>query len=392
MAFHPKRPFRRVAAETCTFLLHDLAHPEGAFFSSQDADSEGEEGRSYVWSWVELVGLVGEDAARAFGASEQGNWEGTNVLTRMGGWNPEDEPDLEAARIALLEARAARVQPAIDDKVLAGWNGLAIGALATCGWALDDPTLVEAASRAAAFVRTHLVDDDGRLHRSWRGGVLGPLAVAEDHGLLADGLLTLYGATGDVRWFRWARELCEALLERFEDPEHGGFFTTARDAEALVVRPKDLQDNAIPSGNSAAAEALLRLASLTGDVRYERAATGALALLSTIAHEAPGGFGTALGALARIHAPRVEVAVIGDVGDGGNPRARALLAEVLGRRHLPFAVVASARASEVAGLEAELPLFAGRGDDAAPIAYVCERFACRMPVTTPEALAAQLEG
>jgi uncharacterized protein YyaL (SSP411 family) len=365
--------FRRVADATAGYLLREMQHPEGGFFSSQDADTEGVEGRTFVWSWTELVGLVGEDLARALGATPEGNWDGTNVLFRAGPEVPEE------ALETLFEARLGRVAPATDDKILAGWNGLAIAALAEAGLAFGDDNYVEAASRCAAFVWSHLVDGDGRLHRSWRGGVLGPVAVSEDHGLLADGFLSLFAATGEARWFRAARELCEALLERFEDPEHGGFFTTASDAPALVVRPKDLQDNAIPSGNSAAAEVLLRLAALTGDVRYERAAVGALSLLRDVMGAAPTGFGTALAALARFLAPPREIAVVGDVDD---PRTRALLGEVLGARFVPFAVVALASPADARALAGEVPLFEGRDGVAEPTAYVC-----RMPVTTPAALA-----
>ncbi|MFM7718500.1 MAG: thioredoxin domain-containing protein [Actinomycetota bacterium] len=375
--------FRRVAQDVCGYLLDDLRHPEGGFLASQDADSDGEEGRFFAWTWDEIVGAVGAEAARAFGASPAGNWEGRNVLTLA-----DPDADLDDARAVLRELREGRPHPATDDKVLAGWNGLAIAALAEAGWALGDPSLVAASARAADFVLAHLVDDRGRLHRSWRGGRLGPAAVAEDHALLADGLLSLFAATGEPRYVRAARGLAEDLLARFEDPEHGGFFATAADAEPLVVRPKDLQDNALPSGNSAAAEALLRLAALTGDVRLARAATGALALLRDVAAAAPTGFGAALGALARLHAAPREVAIVGDPDD---PRTRALVDEVLGRRFLPFAVTALAAPTDADALAGELALLADRSGVTEPTAFVCERFACRLPVTTPEDLAAQLD-
>jgi hypothetical protein len=390
-------PYRRVATETCEYLLRELRHPEGAFFSSQDADSEGVEGRFFVWSWDELVGIAGEAVATAFGATPSGNWEGANVL-----WRPmalaavadelELDPwelarDLETARAELFEVRRGRVHPATDDKILAAWNGMAIAAFAEAGRAFDEPSYVEAAVRAAEFVLAHLRDDRGRLLRSWRDGRSGRPAFADDHALLADGCLALYETTFELRWFEQARALVDDLLRLFADEERGGFYQTGSDAEALVIRPKDLQDNAMPSGNSAAADVLQRMAHLTGEPAYERAGVDALRLVRDLAAGAPSGFGHALCALDLYLSTAKEVAIVGEPGD---PATRALAAEVTRKRYLPNYVLAvaapgDARSAEAVGLLRDRAPLDGR-----PTAYVCERFVCKLPVTEPEALAEQL--
>ncbi|MGH2635280.1 MAG: thioredoxin domain-containing protein, partial [Actinomycetota bacterium] len=391
--------YRRVAAETCDYLLREMRHADGAFFSSQDADSEGVEGRFFVWSWDELAGIAGEAVATAFGATREGNWEGTNVL-----WSPAPlaavadeleidaealERDVAAARVALLEVRERRVHPATDDKVLAAWNGMAVSALSEAGRALGRPDYVEAAVRAADFVLSQLRRDDGRLLRSWRDGRGGQPAYADDHALLAEACLNLYETTHELRWFVQARALADELLLRFHDPERGGFFQTGSDAEALVLRPKDLYDNAVPSGNSAAADVLLRLAHLTGEPDYERAGASALRLVRDAMAGAPSGFGHALCALDLYLGPVREVAI---VGDPASEATRALADEVAARRFVPNHVLAVAAPDDEASREAvalllERPQLEGR-----PTAYVCERFTCKLPVTDPEALAAQLTG
>jgi len=391
--------YRRVATETCEYLLRELEHPEGAFYSSQDADSEGVEGRFFAWSWDELVGITGEAVATAFGATPSGNWEGTNVL-----WRPlplqavademelderELERDLETARAELFEIRQGRVHPATDDKILAAWNAMAVAALAEAGRVLGEPAYVEAAVRAADFVLTHLRDDGGRLLRSWRNGRGGRPGFADDHALMADSCLVLYETTFELRWFEEARALCDELLRLFLDPERGGFFQTGSDAEALVVRPKELQDNAVPSGNSAAADVLQRLAHLTGEPRYEHAGVEAIRLVLDAMAGAPSGFGHALGALDLCLAPVKEVAIVGDPEDEAT---RALVAEVTTERYLPNHVLAVAapedhRSREAVALLQDRPALDGR-----PTAYVCERFVCKLPVTESTELTKQLTG
>ena len=385
--------YRTVATRTCEYLLREMRHPAGGFFSSQDADTEGVEGRSFVWSWDELVRAVGEPVAAAFGATPSGNWEGTNVL-----WMPhaltgvadeyglrasELEQAVEAARASLFRIREERPRPATDDKVIAGWNGLVVSALAEAGRALGEPRLVEAAIAAAGFVLSELRDASGRLLRSWRDGTAGGLGYADDHALMADACLALYETTSELRWFEEARQLVDDLLRLFHDEERGGFFQTGADAQALVVRPKDLSDNALPSGNSAAADVLLRLTHLTGEPAYERAGLSALGLVRELMGQAPAGFGHALSALDLAIGPVREVAIVGWPSD---PGTGALADEVLVRRFLPNHVLAVAGPDDPA--LRSVPLLEGRtAVDGRATAYVCERFTCRLPVTDPAALA-----
>jgi hypothetical protein len=391
--------YRRVATETCEYLLREMRHPDGGFLSSQDADSEGVEGKSFVWSYDELVSVAGEDVAMVFGSAPRGNWEGTNVLWRphpveavaeeLGSDREELAHRVEAARRKLFDIRESRVRPATDDKVLAAWNGLAVSALAEAGRALGEPHYVEAAVGAADFVLTRLRDGSGRLLRSWREGKPGRSGYADDHALMADACLTLYETTFDVRWFDEARALADELLRLFWDPERGGFFQTGSDAERLVVRPKELFDNAVPSGNSAAADVLQRMALMTGEQEYEGAGLSALRLVREQMAEAPHGFGQALSALDLYVSPVPEVAVIGDLqGDD----TRALVAEVTTKRFLPNHVLAVAAPDDARSRE-KVPLLRDRvADDGRAIAYVCERFVCRLPVSQPEELAKELTG
>jgi uncharacterized protein YyaL (SSP411 family) len=373
--------YRRVAEETAGYLLGEMRHPDGGFFSAQDADSEGEEGRFYVWPWGELVALVGEDIARWLGASPEGNWEGSNVLRRS---SPEEPAGWPEVRRKLLNRRAGRVPPATDDKVLAGWNGLAVSALAVTGRTLGRSDHVDAAVAAADFVLSALRREDGRLLRSWREGRTSGPAYADDYALVAGACLDLYESTFDERWFVEARRLGDDLVRLFHDEERGGFFQTGSDAERLVVRPKELFDNAVPSGNSAGAEALLRLALLTGEAPYETAGVSALRSVRDLVPRAPTAFGTALGALDLYLGPSREVAIAGDLEDG---RTEALVDEVRAR-YRPNVVLAAGPGDGTA-----VPLLEGRAPvDGQPAAYVCQRFICRRPVSEPSALASQLDG
>jgi uncharacterized protein YyaL (SSP411 family) len=376
--------YRDVATRTLEYLLREMQHAEGGFFSSQDADSEGLEGKFFAWTWDELVAVAGDPAARAFGALPDGNWEGTNVLWRPG---PLDA-DIEDALPALFEVREARVRPGTDDKIIAAWNALAIRAFAEAGRAFDEPAYVDAAVRCAAFVWHHLRDERGRLLRTWRNGVAGGPAFADDHALLAGALLALYETTSDLTWFRAARDLCNALVRLFADDERGGFFQTGSDADPLVVRPKDLYDNAVPSGNSAAAETLQRLALFTGEVEYERAGVSALRVVRDAMATAPSGFGQALCALDLYLGPSYEVAIIGERDDA---RTRSLVDEVVRTRFLPNVILAIAAPGS---LERETPvgLLAGRSTlRGAPAAYVCRRFVCQRPVGGAAELARLLD-
>ena len=294
---------------------------------------------------------------------------------------------VEDARTALFEAREGRVHPGTDDKVLTAWNAMAIRALAEAGRAFDEPSYVEAATRCATFVLTHLRDEGGRLLRSWRNGVAGGPAFCEDHAQFASACLTLYETTLDLAWFTAARETADAMLRLFADTERGGFFVTGSDADALVVRPKDLQDNAVPSGNSVAAEVLVRLSHLTGEATYEEAGASALRLVRDVMGRVPTGFGHALCALDLVLGPVREVAIVGPIE---GPATRALTREVTVRRYLPNAVLAVA-ATDDAAAHAAITLLQGRtAVGGVPTAYVCERFTCRLPVTHPHQLASQL--
>jgi uncharacterized protein YyaL (SSP411 family) len=386
-----------VARETLDFVAHELRHPPGgAFAASLDADTEGEEGVTYVWNERDVRDILGEPEARLFAAAydvtEAGNWEGRTILRRVRDdtslavefERPRDEiaEALTRARVRLLRQRDERPQPARDDKVLTGWNGLAIAAFADAGEALDEAPFVEIAAEAADFVLSHLRTDDGRLRRSWKDGHARHAGVLEDHAHLADGLLALYEATFDERWFVAARELADLILERFPAPD-GGFFDTADDAEELVARPRSLQDNALPSGGAMATLVLLRLAALTGEAHYRDAAERALAPMAAVASQHPSGFAQWLLALQLADAPIVEVAIVGD------PRAsdsRSLLAEAR-RAYRPGQVLALSPSTEASAI----PLLRGRTRiDGAATAYVCHGFACQQPVTEPDALAAQL--
>ena len=391
--------YRRVVVETLDYLLREMRGPEGAFYSSQDADTEGVEGKFYVWSYDDLVREPGEHGsliAARYGASPEGNWDGTNVL-----WTPRsleevageagvgvDDLDraVSAARGRLREAREKRVAPSIDDKVLTAWNALTITAMAEAGRVLDEARFVEAAVGAAEFLVSSLRRTDGRLLRSWRAGRTSGPAYADDYAMLAGACLSLYETTFDHRWAAEARALGDDLLRLFHDPDGGGFFQTGSDAEALVVRPKEVFDNAVPSGNSAAAEFLQRLTLLTGENEYETAAISGLRIVREHMGNAPSGFGTALSALDLYLSDAKEVAIVGATEA---PETRDLVLEVW-RRFLPNSVLAVGDPNDRDAARI-VPLLANRKPlNGKPAAYVCERFVCQQPVTGAEALAAQL--
>jgi len=376
--------YRRVATETLDFLLREMRHAEGGFSSSQDADAEGVEGKFSTWSWDDLVALVGEEAATAFGATREGNWDGTNVLWLPGGEEPANL-DLEEARLVLFEARERRIRPATDDKILTAWNAMAVQAFAEAGRAFDEPRFIESSETCLRFLLANLRRHDGRLLRSWRAGVPGRPGFCDDHALLASACLTLYSTTGEIGWFREAVALGHALVGLFHDADRGGFFQTGTDDSALVLRPKELYDNAVPSGNSAAADVLQRLALLTGDREWERIGLSGIRLVRDALGRAPTAFGHALTALDLYLGPSREVAIIGSLE---HPGTRALMNEVHRERYLPNVVVAIG--PHESDLEGPALLEDRPQVDGAPTAYVCERFSCRLPVTRPEDLAKQL--
>jgi uncharacterized protein YyaL (SSP411 family) len=345
--------YRRVAEDTCEYLLHDLALPDGGFASSQDADTDGVEGLTYTWTADEGV------PAELLQPFEHGR-----SIVRG-----ELDPEL---RLRLLEERSRRPQPGRDDKAIAAWNGLALAALAETARRLPSNRLLLSAERLGNFLLSGLSSPDGRLFRTWRDGRASIPGYLEDYADVAHGLLELHVATGEVRWLEEANRLARLAVELFADDERGGFFMAAHDAEQLVARKKDLDDNPVPSGNSMLAHVLLRLARIYGDDELERRAAGVLRIVHGALPRAPSAFGWALCAVDLYLSPPRELAIIGRPGD---EIARAALAPFD-----PNAVVAF-------GPSEAVPLLAGKAQVAGkPTLYLCERFACRAPVTDPTAL------
>ncbi|MEA2361925.1 MAG: uncharacterized protein QOD71_1070 [Thermoleophilaceae bacterium] len=365
--------FRRVAEETLDWALREMRAPEGGFFSALDADSEGVEGKFYVWSVDELrAALDGEpDADEAiawFGATDRGNFEGANIPVR----GPGAPERLDDWRRRLYEVRSKRVWPGLDDKRLTSWNALMISALAEAGAVLERPDYLDAASRAAEFVLGSLRDDQGRLLRTWKDGRGRLNAYLEDHAYLLEALITLYESSFDPRWFAEARVVADATIARFGDEQNGGFFETSSDHERLLARRKDLEDHPIPAGNASAAYGLLRLAALSGEHTYEDWAVGVLRLLHELAAQHPQAFGHLLQAL-DFHLSAVKEVAL--VGDDLHPFER-----VVRGAFRPHLVVAGGVADGVPLLQDRTPV------DGRPAAYVCERFACKAPVTEPQEL------
>ncbi len=379
--------YRRVVEETVGYVLRELRHAEGGFLSAEDADSEGVEGKFYVWSEAELRAVAGDDAdevVRYYGVTEGGNFEGENILRVV---DPTEDPPtaVQRARPRLFVHRDGRVRPGLDDKVLLAWNGLFVRALAEAAAALDRADWMDAARDAAQFCLREMRDADGRLLRSWQDGRARHRAYAEDYAALLEALITLAELDGIDDWLPIARSVADAMIETFRDPEGGGLFTTGNDAETLLVRAKDVQDNALPSENSLAASGLLRLATLTGDATYEAPALEILRLVMPTALEYPTGFAHALDAFERAVTPPIEVAVVGPPDD---PRTTALW-RMLVTRLLPDAVVAHGTGQ---GAHVPTPLLDDRPlIGGAPAAYVCERYACQAPVDDADALGAALD-
>jgi uncharacterized protein YyaL (SSP411 family) len=368
--------FERVTRETLDWGLRELRQNEGGFASALDADSEGVEGKFYVWTLDdvrEALGPLADTAIEHFGMTEAGNFEGANIPVRA----TSDPERLAEIKAGLLAVRAKRVWPGLDDKRLTAWNALMISALADAGAVLGEPRYTDAAVAAAEFILRDLRDENGRLLRTYNQGRAHLNAYLEDHAFLLEALLTLYEATFDPRWFGEARALADTIVDRFADPERGGFFSTASDHEELIARRKDIDDTPIPAGSSAAAFGLLRLARLTGESRYEDAALGHIRLLHVIAPQHAAGFGHLLSAIDFLLAEVREVALVGD--------EREPLEQVVRETFRPHIVLAGGAADGV-------PLLEGRSTvDGRAAAYVCERFACRRPVTEPDELRAMLE-
>jgi uncharacterized protein YyaL (SSP411 family) len=382
--------WRRVCTNTLDWALREMRGPEGGFYSALDADSEGEEGTFYLWTPEQIrealseggLGETSEEVIAYYGVTEAGNFEGRNILHVPGGAAAEPPRRLDEARTVLRERRAERVWPSLDDKRLCSWNALMVGALADAGAALGRDDYLDAARRCAEFVWTELRSDDGRLRRTWKDGEARLGAYLEDYSYLVEALLTMYEASFEVRWFDAARETADLMIELFADRERGGFFTTAHDHEPLLTRRKDVDDHPIPSGNSAAAYGLLRLAALTGEHEYERHAVGIFRLLHRATARHPQALAHLLRAMDFHFASVKEVALVGPPGRDGLEELASVVRGSL-RPHLVLA--GGPEGTERPQLMRERTAVAGR-----PAAYVCENFACRRPVTEPDELAAAL--
>ena len=384
---------RRVAEETCAWLVDELSTPGGGLAASLDADSEGEEGKYYVWRPAELDAVLGpqdgEFAAAVFGVTQAGTFErGASVLQRRAEPADADAGRLDRVRQALLAARRRRIPPGRDDKVVAAWNGLAISALAECGLLLGRPGFIDAA-RAAATVLAEVHYGSGRLVRTSRHGSPGDTAgVLEDYACVADGLLTLSGVTGEARWLTLAGQLLDTALEAFGDGQ-GGFYDTAADGEALIFRPADAADNATPSGTFAMSGALLSYAALTGSARHREAAVAALGVLPAIAARYPRAGGAGLAVAEAVLAGPTEIAIIGPDDD---ERTRVLHRTAL-HAAPPGAVLALGDGDGDGDRAPTRPCrcwpAAGRSTAPRPRTSAAS-FTCRAPVTTPEELRAAL--
>ncbi len=386
--------FRQVCEETLDFVVREMTHPEGGFFSSLDADSEGREGKFYVWTLGEIQAALGDpqDVAfltAAYRLTATGNFEGKNILQRAleddqlaekFGLPVGDVPArMRALHARLLAARSQRIRPATDDKCITAWNALMLAAFAEAARCLDRPDYLATAQRNAHFLLGNLVQD-GRLLRSWRDGKARHNAYLEDYAALIIALLSLYQSDPNPRWYTAAANLAEEMIAHFPDSS-GGFFDTRDNHEALLTRPKDLQDNATPSGSALAALALLQIAALTGEGRYRDLAEAAIGPIQPTAGRFPTAFSFWLCALDFAIGPVKEVAILGDQD--------STLAGVLWETYRPRMVTARSQFPPSPGCP---PLLEGRPlINGQPTAYVCQNFVCRLPVNSPADLRAQLE-
>jgi uncharacterized protein YyaL (SSP411 family) len=370
--------YLQVVDETLGYVLSVLRHPDGGFYSAEDADSEGEEGRFYVWTPAQVVAALDGDEDLAgeamawYGVTPAGNFEGSTILNRLAAVGDLARPPrIEEARRRLFAARERRVRPGLDDKVLTEWNALMLSALVEAAAATGRSDWLDAAVASGTFLLRELRGPGGRWHRSWQadGGARHD-GVAADYAAALDAFTRLAEATGEARWLDEARAAADALVELFWDAERGGLFTTSAEAPPLVVRDKDLMDNATPSANSVAAVALLRLGALVGDDGYRERATEILRLVGRLAARHPTAFGRALVAV-DLAAGLDEIVVAGDRPD---------LVGLVQRTYLPRAVLAW-------GERYGSPLWQGRDDGRA---YVCRHYACQLPATDAATLATQL--
>ena len=389
--------FRSVAEGTFDHLLTDMRAPHGGFYSALDADSEGEEGTFYLWTPSQVNELLDADVAavfmRCYDVSEEGNFEKSNILhlphnldvvAKSEGMNPEHLRELlRDAKKTLLKARQLREAPFRDEKILAGWNSLAIRGLAEAAGALDQPRFLEAAVVALDFLLVNMRDGD-RLRRSYKDGSARIDAFLEDYAALGNAILTVYEVTLDPRWLDEVAWATERVIDLFWDDEECVFHDVPEDGEALTIRARDLMDNATPSGNSLAVELLIRSGHLFGDERHRDIAHRVLEREAGFMARYPAAFGHLLGALDRTVADPMEIAIVGSRDDA---RTVALMRVALGP-YLPNRTIAGMAPGE--DVPYDLPVLEGRDRGTEPLAYVCERYACKAPVSDPIALAEQL--
>jgi uncharacterized protein YyaL (SSP411 family) len=393
--------YRRITEETLDYVLREMTGEHGGFFSATDADSEGEEGKFFVWSPEEIEAVLGSEDSILFngffGVSQRGNFEGKNILNisvkaaefavRVGVSLEQLVDVINRGKEALRTEREKREHPLLDDKALASWNGLMLRAFAEAGAALERQDYLDAAAKNAEFLLTAL-HPEGQLLRTYREGQAKLPGFLEDYSFVADGLLSLYEATFERRWLDSAVELADQMIALFWDEGAGAFYDTGKEHEELVVRPRDVFDNAQPCGGSVASDVLLRLSVVTGNEDYASKAAAPLRTLAELMGRAPAGTGRWLAALDFYLSTPKEVAVIG-------PSANAATADLLrtvNGRYLANRVIVGAD-SEAAATTSGLPLLEGRGMvDGKPTAYVCENYACQLPVTDAESLASQLSG
>ena len=391
--------YRRIVEETLEYVSREMTSPEGGFYSAQDADSEGVEGKFFIWLPQEITDALGdrdgEIISRYFGVTPHGNFEGQNILrvaidaanlAREEGMDAAEFGELLArAKAKLLETRNRRVAPGLDDKILTSWNGLTLAAFAEAAAVLGRKDYAEIAERSAEFLLANMLDDNGRLLRTYKDGTAKLNAYLEDYAFLIDGLLALHEMNFSRETLDAAIALGNSMVNLFWDNATGQFFDTGHDHEQLVVRPKDLTDNAIPCGSSMAVDTLLRLAVITGDGDMERRASGALRSVRQLMMTFPTAAGHWLGALDFYLSQPKEIVVIGERGDA---ETDALLAEVY-RHYIPNRVLLGAADGDDANNG--LPLLADRRRiDGAATAYLCENYVCQLPVTDAQAFARQL--
>jgi uncharacterized protein YyaL (SSP411 family) len=395
------KPFyRKIVEETLDYVMREMTDPAGGFYSTQDADSEGEEGKFFLWTPTEIEAVLGTKDAELFCAAydvtSRGNFEGKSILNiptplteiaekfnlSPAGLNEK----LEECKQTLFKVREKRIKPARDEKIVTAWNGMMLATFAEAARVLDRPDYLATATKNADFVLSTMLHA-GRLFRTWKAdpGKAKLAGYLEDYAFYADGLLALYQTTFDPKYFQYAQQLMAVVLKHFVDADNGGFFDTADDHEKLVTRPKSVQDNAIPCGNSMAVRTLLHLAAYTGDAQYQTPALEALAALQEPMAQYPAAFAYWLGSLAFTASSPKEIAL---VGPRQNETAQQML-RLLRQPYYPAQVVAAAEEEQTSG---HPPLLHHRpARNGQPTVYVCQSFVCNQPVVTPDALAGLLD-